>query len=98
MKESRVKIGSVNGGMAAGAVPSRLEAQPAMRNIDGCRIYVTLQAQESFLSPRQQHAVDAAVGGMACRAALHFYRGVLKHEGAPLFDVALRAGFPSALP
>ena len=98
MQEVDVEIRPVNGGMATGAIAARLETQPAVRHVGGERIHMALQAQKPGFTADQQHLVDAAVRRVARRAAFDFHGGVLEDKRPAFFDVALRAGFPAALP
>jgi hypothetical protein len=97
VQEIDIEVGSMDARMAARAIASRLETQPAMRHTRSERVHVTRQAQEAFLTSSQQHLVYAAMGRVTGDAPLHLYGGMLEDKRAALLDVALRAGFPSGL-
>ena len=83
--------------VASGAVTERLEALSAMRNVDAGRRHVTLKAQRSLFTAREQRLVGAAMRRMAGCAALHLYGGVFECPGTALFSVASHAGLPVGL-
>ena len=80
--------------MAARALAAGLEAEAAVRHA-GLIMEpgVALQAKLPPLAPYQQHAVGAAVRGMARGAALHFHRRMLIDVRPALFRVAVHTGF-----
>jgi hypothetical protein len=64
----------MNRNMTARALSTGLEAQPPMGNAGlSVETGVALQAQLASFTPYQQHAVGAAMGIVASRAALHFH-------------------------
>ncbi len=79
--------------MAAGALAAGLKAEPAVRH--ACLIVVSgmaLQAELPPFAPHQQHAIGAAVRGMANGAAFYLQRRVFMDEWPALFRVAVDAG------
>jgi len=96
VEEARVKVRTMDCGVTTRAVASRLEAQSAMWHIGCERVDMTLQAEEPFLASNQQLAVYASMRGVARCAAFHLYSRMLEHKRTALFDMALRARFPTA--
>ena len=96
MKKIDIEVRPMNGCVATCAIAPRLETEPAVWHVGRRWIYMTLKAQETFLSAHHQIAIHASVWGMAGGTTLHLHRRVFKYEGPALFRVTLRAGFPAA--
>jgi len=86
----------MNRDMTARTLSTGLEAEPSMGNAGlSMETGVALQAQLASFTPHQKHAVGAAMGIVASRAALHLHRGVLVNVGPALFLMAIQAAVKS---
>ena len=84
----------MNGDVAAGALTARLEPKPAVRRLsESVKSCMALQTELSALAANEKHPVGGAVRVVAPGAAFHLGGRMLVNERAPLFDVALNAGF-----
>lgn len=80
-------------GVAAGALPTRLEAEPRVRHT-GLHVEarMALQTKLASLAADKQHTVGAAMGVMASRAALDLRCRMFVNERPAFFLVTVRAG------
>ena len=98
MQKIRIEIRAMDVRMTACTVASRLKAQATVGDVCSGRIDVAREAKKTFFATDQKKFVDAPVRGVAYDAALNLDSRMFEDEGAPLFDMALHARFPTRLP